>query len=89
VAFEGGKELIKTSLPAGAKHRGLLGHGSILALTSNGVETSPVTLGHWVLAKLLGTPPPKEVPAIVPDLNSALTVRDLLEKRRSDPGCID
>ena len=59
---------------------------------SNGVETSPVERGVWVLADFLGTPPPpppKEVPAITPDLNGAETVRDLLEKHRSDKACME
>ncbi|MCR9202153.1 MAG: DUF1592 domain-containing protein, partial [Planctomycetaceae bacterium] len=78
---------------APASHRGgLFGHASILTLSANGVETSPVERGVWVLADFLGTPPPpppKEVPAITPDLNGAETVRDLLEKHRSDKACME
>jgi hypothetical protein len=47
--------------------RGLLGHGSILTLTSHGNRTSPVLRGKWVLEVLLGSPPPPP-PADVPDL---------------------
>ncbi len=92
VPFEGGDDLIRVTFPADVKRGGLLGHGSILTLTSNGVETSPVVRGHWVLDELLGTPPPpapKEVPALVPDLNGVDTVRDQLERHRSDPSCIE
>jgi len=56
-------------LPANSVRGGLLGQGSIHAVTSNGVETLPVTRGHWVLDELMGTPPPpapEEVPALVP-----------------------
>ena len=87
-----GKGFIRVTFPPNAKRGGLLGHGSILTLTANGVETSPVERGVWVLADLLGTPPPpppKEVPAITPDLNGAETVRDLLEKHRSDKACME
>ncbi len=83
---------VKVTFPPNAQRGGLLGHGSILTLTANGVETSPVERGVWVLADLLGTPPPpppKEVPAITPDLNGAETVRDLLEKHRSDAACME
>ena len=38
--------------------RGLLGHGSILLLTSHPDRTSPVLRGKWILDNLLGTPPP-------------------------------
>jgi hypothetical protein len=89
---ENTKRFVKVTFPPNAKRGGLLGHGSILTLTANGVETSPVERGVWVLADLLGTPPPpppKEVPAITPDLNGAETVRDLLEKHRSDKACME
>lgn len=78
--------------PPGAKRGGLLGHGSILTLSANGVETSPIERGVWVLAELLGTPPPpppQAVPALTPDLNGAVTVREMLEKHRSDPACME
>ena len=49
------------------RRRGLLGHGSILTLTSHGNRTSPVLRGKWVMEVLLGSPPPPP-PADVPDL---------------------
>ena len=84
------KSFRKVAFPKNAKRGGLLGHASILTLTSNGVETSPIERGVWVLAELMGTPPPpppKAVPAITPDLTGAETVRDMLVKHRSDPAC--
>tara|TARA_R110002072_G_scaffold302615_1_gene486841 strand:- start:125483 stop:127846 length:2364 start_codon:yes stop_codon:yes gene_type:complete len=97
IPFDGGDsrttsgKLVLTRIPRGSQRGGLLGHASVLTLTSNGVETSPVTRGVWVLAHFLGTPPPpppKEVPALVPDLNGAQSVRQMLEKHRSDPACM-
>ncbi|WP_286762941.1 MULTISPECIES: DUF1592 domain-containing protein [Rhodopirellula] len=82
----------RVSLPKGSIRGGLLGQGSILALTSNGVETLPVTRGHWILDELLGTPPPpppEEVPALVPDLNGVDTPRDQLVRHRKDPACFE
>lgn len=92
IPFQGGNDLVKVTLPENSNRGGLLGHASILTLTSNGVETSPVTRGHWVLDEFLGTPPPpapKEVPALVPDLRGLLTVRDQLEKHRSEAACME
>ncbi len=93
IPFTGGKdEFQRVSLPPDAHRGGLMGHASVLTLSANGVDTSPVERGIWVLKHLLGTPPPpapKEVPALVPDLNGAKTVRDLLEKHRSDSACME
>lgn len=87
-----GGQLVLTKLPKESPRGGILGHASVLTLTSNGVETSPVVRGVWVLDHFLGTPPPpppKEVPALVPDLNGAQTVRQMLEKHRSDTACMN
>ena len=47
--------------------RGLLGHGSILSVTSYPDRTSVVLRGKWILENILGTPPP-EPPPNVPEL---------------------
>jgi hypothetical protein len=77
------------SLP---NHRrgGLLGQASILTLTANGVDTSPVIRGAWVLENILGTPPPPpppNVPVIEPDIRGATTIRERLEKHRAVAAC--
>ena len=90
--FKGGAKLQRVALPKGSVRGGLIGHGSILSLTSNGVETLPVTRGHWVLDELLGTPPPPppaEVPALVPDLTGVDTPRAQLARHREDPSCFN
>jgi two-component system response regulator HydG len=46
---------------------GILGHGSVLLLTSQGNRTSPVLRGKWVMEVLMGSPPPPPPPN-VPDL---------------------
>ena len=76
------------------KRRGLLGHGSILVLTSLANRTSPVLRGKWVMEVLLGTPPPPPPPN-VPDLEQTdgtkggkvLTTRERMEIHRSNPAC--
>ena len=44
--------------------KGLLGHGSILTLTSHAERTSPVVRGKWILENMLGTPPPPPPPDV-------------------------
>jgi hypothetical protein len=84
--------LTRVSLPADSPRRGLLGQASILTITANGVETSPVKRGVWLLEKLFGTPPsppPPDVPPIEPDIRGATTIRQQLEKHRSVQACAD
>jgi len=74
--------------------RGLLGQGSILALTSHADRTSPVLRGKWILEVLLGAsppPPPPNVPLLEKTAavqnGRVLTVRERLEQHRADPAC--
>lgn len=71
---------------------GILGMGSVLALTSHYQETSPVLRGAWLLDTLLGTPapaPPADVPPLDPSDKKykGMTARQKLEKHRSQPSC--
>ncbi|MED5287047.1 MAG: DUF1592 domain-containing protein, partial [Planctomycetota bacterium] len=80
----------KVNLHSESHRGGLLGHGSILTATSNGVETQPVIRGIWVLENLLGTPPnppPPDVDPIEPDTRGVLTIRQLMEKHRTNSVC--
>ncbi len=73
---------------------GLLGHGSVLVLTSLANRTSPVLRGKWVMEVLMGTPPPPPPPG-VPDLDETegtqegkrLTTRERMEIHRANPTC--
>ena len=71
---------------------GLLGQASVLTLTANGIDTSPVVRGVWLLENLLGTPPsppPPDVEPLDPDIRGAKTVRDQLDKHRQVASCYD
>jgi hypothetical protein len=71
---------------------GLLGQASVLTVTANGIDTSPVVRGVWLLENILGTPPsppPPDVEPIDPDIRGATTIRDQLEKHRSIASCND
>ena len=72
--------------------RGLLGHGSILALTSHATRTSPVVRGKWILENILGTPPPPpppDVPALKENEKGRKprTMREQMADHRADPVC--
>jgi hypothetical protein len=71
---------------------GLLGQASILTVTANGIDTSPVVRGVWLLENILGTPPsppPPDVEPLDPDIRGAKTIRDQLSKHRDIPSCAD
>jgi len=72
------------------KRGGLLGQPSVLTVTANGVDTSPIVRGVWILENILGTPPnppPPDVEPLDPDIRGAKTIRDQMEKHRADPTC--
>ena len=71
--------------------RGLLGHASILTVTSYPNRTAPTIRGKWVLEQLLGTPPPPPPPN-VPSLaenegDDSMTMRERMEEHRINPAC--
>jgi mono/diheme cytochrome c family protein len=73
--------------------RGLLGHGSILTVTSVSNRTSPVNRGKWVLAELLNAPPPPPPPGVDTNLpaenaeSGPTTMRAILETHRKNQPC--
>jgi len=87
-----GPDFRKVTLPE--NRRGILGHGSVLVLTSNSDRTAPVYRGKWVMEVLLGNPPPPPPPN-VPELDEVkptasgrtLSVRERMEEHRKNPTC--
>jgi mono/diheme cytochrome c family protein len=89
-----GGEMRRVTYPD-TRRRGLLGHASILTLTSEAERTSPVLRGKWVMEVLLGTPPPAPPPNIpaldeTPEAEGGRmrTVRERLEQHRKNPACM-
>jgi len=85
-----GVEVRKVTLPAASLRGGLLGQAAIHKLTANGTTTSPVKRGVWVSDRLLDAPappPPPGVSAVDPDTRGTTTIREQLNKHRSDPNC--
>ena len=87
-----GSHFRRVPLGADSPHRGLLGQGSILTLTSHPTRTSPVKRGKWILENILGTPPPPPPPN-VPELQEkrtegkVLTMRERMAEHRANPYC--
>jgi hypothetical protein len=86
-----GSQFRRVKVPAEAR-RGLLGHASVLTVTSYPNRTSPVERGKWILTNLLGVPPqppPPNVPSLEETTGDGkeLSFRERMEKHRSNPVC--
>ena len=87
-----GDHFRRVALDAHPERAGLLGHGSILTVTSYADRTSPVLRGKWILENLLGMPPPAP-PQNVPPLGDAkrsgktLAMRERMLEHRVNPTC--
>ncbi len=86
-----GETMRRVQLEDSRRH-GVLGHGSILAITAFPGRTSPVVRGRWILDDLLGTPPPPPPPnadEISEEIreNRRLTQRQKLALHRQNPKC--
>ncbi len=88
-----GSRFRRVALPDDAR-RGLLGHGSLLTVTSPPNRTSPVMRGAWIMENLLGTPAPTPPEGVDTNLDARAaaasdpgSMREQLERHREDPAC--
>jgi mono/diheme cytochrome c family protein len=88
-----GSHFRRVTLDPASPRRGLLGHGSMLTVTSVATRTSPVMRGKWILENLLGAPPPEPPPGVETNLGEGepvaktTTLRQRLEAHRASPVC--
>jgi mono/diheme cytochrome c family protein len=88
-----GSRVRRVTLAENDPRRGLLGHGSVLTVTSAANRTSPVVRGKWVLDNLLGMPPPQPPPGVETNLEKDATqvkvtsLRQRLEAHRANAAC--
>jgi mono/diheme cytochrome c family protein len=87
-----GSRFRRVALGENSVRSGILGHGSVLTVTSYANRTSPVLRGKWILENIAGTPPPPP-PANVPLLQETdadgrvLSMRERMVQHRSRPEC--
>ena len=85
-----GDEFRKIELPADSPRGGLLGMAAIHAMGSDGIASSPVERGAWVLRHLLNDPPPPappNVPQISRLKDQVLTTRERLFAHQEEAQC--
>jgi hypothetical protein len=85
-----GSQFRKVKLPANSWRGGFLSQASVMKVSANGSNTSPVVRGVYVMDRIMGEPaaiPPPNVPGVEPDIRGAATLRELLEKHRNVASC--
>ncbi len=85
-----GQEFRRVSIPEESPYGGILTQSSVMKVTANGLTTSPVLRGAWVMDRILGkppSPPPPGAGSIEPDTRGATTVRELLDKHSKYKSC--
>ena len=84
-----GEHLKKVALEDG-RRGGLLTMPAVMTVTANGVDTSPIVRGVYVLENILGTPPPPpppDVEPLSPDLRGLSTLKEQLAGHRNQAAC--
>lgn len=85
-----GEDIRKVILPSGSPRGGLLTMGSILKVTSDGFQTSPILRGAWVSKNIAGntlSPPPETVKAIEPNAHKGTTLKEQIEEHKNNATC--
>ena len=86
-----GQRLRKVSFGPEVPRGGLLTMGSVLKITTDGFDTSPILRGAWISKNIVGTPlspPPENVGAIEPQHGEAAeTLREQIERHKTSAAC--
>ena len=86
-----GQRLRKVSFGPNVPRGGLMTMGSVLKITTDGFDTSPILRGAWISKNIVGTPispPPETVKAIEPDHGEeAATLREQIEQHKNNAAC--
>lgn len=85
-----GQELRPIQLPKNSPRGGLLTMGSVLKVTSDGFQTSPILRGAWISRNIAGntlSPPPPNVKAIEPSTTKATTLKQQIEEHKQGTAC--
>jgi len=85
-----GWDLQRITLPKNSPRGGFLTMAAVLKTTANGTTTSPVKRGAFVMDKVLGivpAPPPPDVGSVEPDTRGTTTIREQLDKHKTNTTC--
>lgn len=80
----------RVSLPKDSVRGGFLTQAAVMKVTACGTTTSPVVRGKFINERIMGIEipkPPPSVPAVEPDIRGATTLRQQLDKHRTEVSC--
>lgn len=85
-----GQEMRKVSFSSALPRGGLMTMGSVLKVTTDGFDTSPILRGAWISKNIVGTPlspPPESIPALEPEHGEAATLKEQIEQHKKNKTC--
>ncbi|MGB1927437.1 MAG: DUF1588 domain-containing protein, partial [Rubripirellula sp.] len=86
-----GQQIRKVSFDSNIPRGGLLTMGSILKVTTDGFDTSPILRGAWISKNIVGTPlspPPVSVKAIEPAHgDESASLREQIAQHKTNEAC--
>jgi hypothetical protein len=85
-----GQRMRKVNFSDEVPRGGLLTMGSVLKVTTDGFDTSPILRGAWISKNIVGTPlspPPESVPVLEPEHGEAKTLKEQIDQHKSNKTC--
>ena len=86
-----GQKMRKVTFAPEVPRGGLLTMGSILKVTTDGFDTSPILRGAWISKNIVGntlSPPPENIKAIEPEHgHDGVTLREQIEQHKNNQVC--
>ncbi|MFP6761969.1 MAG: DUF1592 domain-containing protein, partial [Planctomycetaceae bacterium] len=92
IAGVSGSHFRPVPLAAGDHRGGILTHGSLLLLGSDGTDSNPIYRGVWLQKRLFADPPPPPPPGAPPliksgDRQRGLSITEQIERHRKAAAC--
>jgi hypothetical protein len=85
-----GQDMREIAFKSNLTRGGLMTMGSILKVTTDGGDTSPILRGAWIAKNVAGvtlSPPPENVDVLEPDLTVATTLKEQIDKHKKNKSC--
>ena len=86
-----GQEMRLVSFRPDIPRGGLMTMGSILKVTADGFDTSPILRGAWISKNIVGntlSPPPEDIEVVEPEHGEeAASLREQIEEHKKNPAC--